>query len=117
MENSIISRSITAQKTAQAAAAWAYSPRNYKSASDIYTAYKTPSVHKVRAFERCKSLCARLNGYDLRIAAAGHQTFSVVFRFTDAETGKPCVAYITRDYDRFAFADGSLYDCRKKAII
>lgn len=113
----IMNTSISGQRTAQAAAAWAYSPRNYKSATDIYGAYKTPSIYKVRAFERCKELCAKMHGHDLIISAAGCQTFSVVFRFTDRTNGKEAVAYITRDYDRFAYADGAVYDRRKKAII
>lgn len=113
----IMNTSKQGQRTAQAAAAWAYSPRNWKSAADIYGAYKTPSIYKLRAFERCKELCAKMRGRDLIISAAGCQTFSVVFRFTDSTNGKEAVAYITRDYDRFAYADGSLYDPRKKAIV
>lgn len=92
------------QKIAREAAEFAYSGRNWKVCRDIYEAYKTPSVYKVRAFERCKALCAEMNGFDLVISAAGCQTFSVVFSFMDEETGVLCYAYITRDYDRFCEA-------------
>ena len=95
------------RKIAVEACEWAYSPRNWKLSRDIYEAYKTPSVYKVRAWERCKRLCAEMGGFDLAISAAGCQTFSVVFKYTDSETGELCCAYITRDYDRFAPVGGA----------
>ena len=92
-------------RIARAAATYAYSPKSWRPAyTSIYDAYKSPSVHKVRAFWRCKNLCSEFNGYDLVISAAGCQTFSVCFKFT-APDGRPCYAYITRDYDRFCYAD------------
>lgn len=113
----IMNMSIKDQHTAQTAAAWAYSPRNWKTVTDIYGAYKTPSIYKVQAWEYCKDLCKRLRGRDLRIVGWNSMKFSVVFRFTDRTNGKEAVAYITRDYDRFAYADGTVYDRRKKAIV
>jgi len=91
-------------RIARAAATYAYSGKSWKCYHDIYEAYKTPSVYKVRAFWRCKNLCREFNGYDLVISAAGCQTFSVCFKF-NAPDGRLCYAYITRDYDRFCYAD------------
>ena len=72
---------------------------------DIYSAYKNPSVYKVRAWNWCKELCREMHGYDLIISAAGCQTFSVVFTFNERGTGRKCYAYITRDYNRFCYAE------------
>jgi len=106
MKNSerVMNTSKQNQKIARAVAEWAYSGKNWKVCRDIYEAYKNPSVYKVRAWERCKALCAEMGGFNLVISAAGVQTFSVVFTFTDEETGVVCYAYITRDYDRFCEA-------------
>ena len=93
------------QRIARAAAEYAYSGKSWKNYHDIFEAYKNPSVYKVRAFEYCKELCGKLHGYDLIISAAGCQTFSVCFKFRERGTGRPCYAYITRDYDRFCYAD------------
>ena len=89
------------QRKAREAATWAYSPR-HKTYTDIWSAYGKPSVHKVRAWERCRKMCKDMGGHDLVISAAGCQTFSVCFKF-EAD-GKPAYAYITRDYDRFCYA-------------
>ena len=91
------------RRIARRAAEWAYSDRNWKHYHDIYEAYKNPSIYKVRAWNRCKDLCARMNGWGLTISAAGVQTFSVVFSYPDEVTGEICYAYITRDYDRFCY--------------
>lgn len=71
---------------------------------DIYAAYSRPSFAKVRAWEYCKRLCAECNGWGLAIASKNSMVFTAVFQF-EGEDGKPAVAYITRDYDRFAYAD------------
>ena len=92
------------QRIAREAAEYAYSGRSWKVCRDIYEAYKSPSVYKVRAFRRCQELCEEMNGFDLVIASHGVQTFSVVFTFINEETGVVCYAYITRDYDRFCEA-------------
>ena len=73
--------------------------------TDIYEAYKSPSIYKVRAWEYCKDLCKRLRGRDLRIVGRNCTKFSVAFRFNERGTGRECYAYITADYDRFCYAD------------
>lgn len=79
-----------------------YMPTTY---ADIYAAYKTPSVNKRRAWAACKSLCAALDGYDIRITGRSAMFFSVAFRFTEPETGRACCAYITAKNERFAYMD------------
>lgn len=92
------------QRIAREAAVYAYAHRGY-TYSDIYEAYDRPSVYKVRAWEYCKGLCADLGGFDLVIASRNTFAFSVVFKFFDRETGALSYAYITRDYDRFGYAE------------
>ena len=105
MNTRIKNTSKQGQKIARAAAEFAYSGRSYKLYTDIYQAYKNPSIYKVRAWNYCKELCKRMHGFDIVIPAAGMQTFSVVFKFKERGTGRPCYAYITRYYSRFCYAD------------
>jgi len=105
MNTKIKNTSSKGQRIARAAAEYAYSGRAYKHFTDIYQAYKKPSTAKVNAWYYCKNLCKSMNGYDLVITAAGCQVFSVVFKFKERGTGRPCYAYITRDYNRFCYAD------------
>lgn len=103
--NSFMNTKPRDQRIARAAAEYAYSGKSWKVFTDIYQAYRTPSIYKVRAWNRCLELCREMNGYDIVISAAGCQTFSVCFKFTDPDTGRRCYAYITRDYDRFCYVD------------
>lgn len=81
--------------------AWALSHRNF-CYDDIFDAYDKPSRDKILAWEYCKNLCERLNGWNLIISSKNTYQFSAVFEFVDYETGVLSVAYITRDYDSFA---------------
>ena len=92
------------QNIARARAEYAYSVKCWKNYSDIWEAYKNPSVYKVWAFMHCQELCKKMHGFDLVIPAAGCQTFSVCFKFREKGTRKLCYAYITRDYERFCYA-------------
>lgn len=105
MNTRIKNTSKRGQNIARAAAEYAYSGKSWKNYKDIFEAYKNPSIYKIRAFEYCKELCAKMHGFDLIISAAGCQTFSVVFKFREKGTGKLCYAYITRDYNRFCYAE------------
>ena len=90
------------QKIAREAAARAYKhPENCY--NDIFQVYKSPSIYKIRAFERCKALCHKMRGKNLLISSASCQAFSVVFEYVDKATGAMCFAYITKDYDRFCY--------------
>ena len=91
------------RSVARGAAECAYQNRRW-TYSDIWHAYDRPSAAKVAAWEYCRQLCDKLNGYDLLIASRNTFAFSVVFTFED-EDGRECYAYITRDYDRFCYAD------------
>lgn len=104
MDERIKNTSKAGQKKAREAAIYAYAHRAWTHDS-IYSAYKNPSTRKVNAWFYCKELCKEMNGYDLIISAAGCQTFSVVFTFVERGTGRKCYAYITRDYNRFCYAE------------
>lgn len=67
----------------------------------LWDAYKNPSVYKERAYKYCRELCAKYDGFDFRICGHGCQTFSVTFRFPHPATGEICIAWITRDNNRF----------------
>lgn len=70
---------------------------------NIWQAYQRPSRDKVQAWYRIADFCVLLDGYDLRIVGASSFAFSVLFRFR--VDGREAVAYITRDYDSFAYLD------------
>lgn len=93
------------QRAAEKAYHWYRHPNNWKSCVDIFKAYKNPSSAKVRAWEYCKRLCQEHDGFALRIISHGVQTFSVGFCYVGKETGRPCFAYITRDYDSYCYVD------------
>lgn len=89
----------TTQKAGYVRSAYNYALRyGY---SDIYEAYKNPSVYKVRAWRYCEELCRKYNGYNLMISGRGCWTFSAVFLFTDPGTGVENVAWITKGHDRY----------------
>lgn len=92
------------QRIAREAAVYAYAHPAY-TYRDIYEAYDRPSVSKVRAWEYCEQLCADLGGFDLVIASRNTFSFTAVFKFFDLETGALSYAYITRDYDRYGYAE------------
>lgn len=91
------------QRIARDAAAYAYTNRRWTYRT-LWEAYDRPSVNKERAWSYCENLCREMKGHDLLISSRNTMVFSVVFQFED-ENGKPAVAYITRDYDRFAYAE------------
>ena len=67
----------------------------------LYDCYGNFSSAKYNALEYCRRLCNDLNGHDFYIAGHNCMTFSVVFRFTHPTMGHECIAYITRDNNRF----------------
>ena len=78
-----------------------YSAYNRATASELWEVYGSYSHAKARAMNRCRRLCADLDGWGLRILSHTSRTFTVGFEFPDPVTGEICFAYITRDYDRF----------------
>lgn len=69
--------------------------------TDIYDAYKNPSIYKIRAWNYCKEMCNKYGGYNLKINSYNCQSFTCTFEFVHPIDGNLCVAYLTRDYSRF----------------
>lgn len=103
MDQNILNTKKADQRRAREAAACAYQNRRW-TFSDIWDAYDKPSAAKVRAWDYCKRLCAEKSGHDLIITGRNSMKFSAVFKFQEAGTGRDCVCYITKDYDRYAYA-------------
>lgn len=61
----------------------------------IYEQYKRPSAYKVEAFDRCRKMCADLNGRRLRITGGNCMTFSAAFRCEI--DGEDAIIYLTKD--------------------
>lgn len=70
---------------------------------ELWECYGRYSDAKRNAYDYCKRLCFACGGSNLRIVAAGVQTFSVKFDFCHPDNGACCTAYITRDYNRYAY--------------
>lgn len=68
------------------------SVRRGNNLDDVYGSY---SAAKARAWERCKSLCAELDGYYLCITSANTYMFTAQFEFDNPENGRPMVCHIT----------------------
>ena len=92
------------QNKARAAAEHAYSGRAWNVYNDIFAAYTKPSAAKVRAWDRCKALCAEFGGKDLIISGKSSMAFSAVFKYIERATGALCYCYITKDYTRHCYA-------------
>lgn len=64
---------------------------------DIYHAYKTPSVYKVRAWDAIREMCYRMNGTGLTVL--GHNCMKYSAAFKAVENGIEKLFYFTADYD------------------
>lgn len=76
----------------------AYCNSNYYNLWDCYGRY---SRAKELAFEYCRDLMYKYNGYGLKIILFNSMQFSAGFEYVDSETGVLCFCYITKCYDRF----------------
>ena len=74
----------------------------YSSAKELWQVYDRYSHAKENAMNYCKEMMKKYDGFDLCIISHNSNVFSVGFIFKDDE-GKKIFAYITRDYDRFAY--------------
>lgn len=72
-----------------------------KGDTNLFDCYGSFSSAKYNAYLYCRDLCTALNGHDFYIASHNGFVFSVVFRFTHPTTGHECIAYITRDANKF----------------
>ena len=61
--------------------------------------YKSYSAAKQNAYDYCKRLQDKYNGYDFRIISANTFIFTAGFKFVDVETGVIKFMYITPSYD------------------
>ena len=68
--------------------------------SDVYGTY---SVAKERAYNYCRKLCDRFNGWGFQIVSHNINTFSVQFAFENPLNGCIMLAYITRDHNHLYF--------------
>lgn len=68
--------------------------------SDVYGSY---SVAKERAYNYCRKLCDRFNGWGFQIVSHNINTFSVQFEFENPLNGRIMLAHITRDNNHLYF--------------
>lgn len=73
---------------------------DYWNKGTIYDAYNKPSSRKIRAYEDIEDRARSTEGYnyDLKVVAAGCQTFSTMYSYTDAEGTH--IVYDTATYTR-----------------
>ena len=71
---------------------------------DLDDLYINASIYKHRAYNYCRELYSKYNGYDFKIIGGNCMSFSVGFKFI--ENGIEYFAYITRDYNRKIAIDG-----------
>ena len=64
---------------------------------DIYEAYKSPSIYKVRSWEAIKEMCYRMGGHGLSVL--GHNCMKYSAAFKAEENGVEKLFYFTADYD------------------
>jgi len=74
-----------------------YKKSNFIHLWDCYDRY---SHAKERAFDYCRQLMFKYEGFDLRIIGFNCMQFSAGFQFVDKETGALKFMYITKAYDR-----------------
>lgn len=77
----------------------AKAPRMYCKGYTLADVYGRYSMAKEKAFEYCRDLCKKYNGWGLCISSHNAQFFTVMFNFEHPETGELMVAKITRDYN------------------
>lgn len=65
------------------------------STTSLFQAYKKPSQAKEHGWWRCRDLCAKFNGYDLKILGYNCFMFSAAFLFDD--NGYTHLMYITKN--------------------
>lgn len=75
-----------------------YKSYKYSDLYDLNDLYNKASIYKWRAYNYCRELFYKLNGYDFKIIGGNCMTFSVGFKFMENDI--EYFAYITRDYDR-----------------
>lgn len=77
----------------------AYKQYLWSSKTQLFDCYDNPSRAKFNAYDYCLSLFREYNGSDFRII--GYNTFGFSVGFMFEKDGKKCLAYITKDHDRY----------------
>lgn len=65
----------------------------------LYDAYDKPSSRKEAAWEYCQNLCAKYDGWGLKVISRNCFIFTAGFLFLST-SGKEKFMYITPNYDR-----------------
>lgn len=65
----------------------------------IYDVYASYSQNKLRAWYYCKDLCAKYEGWGLKVISHNTFIFTAGFYFIDKDTGVLRFMYITPTYD------------------
>ncbi len=73
-----------------------YEKSSWYGLADAYGRY---SYNKERAWQYCKNLMEKKDGYGLKIISKNTFIFTAGFEFTDPETGVVKFMYITPTYD------------------
>lgn len=68
------------------------------SIDSLFLAYANPSLEKERAWWYCRDLCAKFNGYGLKVI--GHNCFMFSAAFLFDRDGETYLMYITKDHDK-----------------
>ena len=72
---------------------------NDSRASELFHVYGKYSTAKARAFDYCRNLMNKLDGWGLKILSYNTFMFTAGFLFVDKETGVTKFMYITPSYD------------------
>lgn len=76
--------------------------------SNLYTlrdCYNNYSYAKERAYQYCRDLCDKYNGYDFSIIGYNCMNFSVGFYYKNENDNTIRFVYITKNYDRECIVD------------
>lgn len=69
--------------------------------SDVYGSYSDAKEH---AYNNCRKLCKRFNGWGFQIVAHNYMAFSVQFKLENPLNGCIMLAHITREHNHLYFA-------------
>jgi hypothetical protein len=72
---------------------------NNSTAYGLYDVYDSFSQAKSQAWDYCKELCNKYNGYALKVVSFNTFMFTAGFEFVDENTGVVMYMHITPNYD------------------
>lgn len=65
----------------------------------LYDAYNKVSDAKLKAWAYCRELCAKYDGFNLKVVSFNTFVFTAGFEFVNKETGECMYMHITPNYD------------------